>query len=184
MIELLKRLVAAESTALVGELAAATELAEYFAANNIDCDVDVWDETRANATVHIKSTGEKPALLFAAHIDVVPAEDAGWKCPPFVGVEADGKIYGRGACDMKGGIAATAAAIVEILNEKHTLKGDLIFTSAAGEETTSCGIKRFVKKAADSLGPVALATGTSIRCSRARDGGLCSPLGREAYRCL
>lgn len=151
MIELLKRLVAAESTQLVGELNAVKELAEYFNAHNIDCDVDVWDEKHANANIHIKSSGEKPALLFAAHIDVVPADDDGWKCPPFVGVEADGKIYGRGSCDMKGGIAATAAAIVEVLEEGHTLKGDIIFTSAAGEETTSCGIKRFVKNTAGSL---------------------------------
>jgi succinyl-diaminopimelate desuccinylase len=155
MIELLKRLVAAESTELVGELAAVKELAEYFSGKNIDCETDVFDDKHANASVHIKSSGEKPGLLFAAHIDVVPAEDDGWKCPPFVGVEADGKIYGRGACDMKGGIAATAAAIAEIVQEGHDLKGDIIFAATAGEETTSCGIKRFVKNTADSLGPLA-----------------------------
>ena len=155
MIELLKRLVAAESTELIGELAAVKELAGYFSSHNIDCETDVWDDKHANATVHIKTSGEKPALLFAAHIDVVPAEEDGWKCPPFVGVEAEGKIYGRGSCDMKGGVAATAAAIAEIVEEGHTLKGDLIFTSTAGEETTSCGIKRFAKNTAASLGPLA-----------------------------
>lgn len=155
MIELLKDLVGCESTLAVGEAAAVGVLAEYFSKYGIDCEQDVWEDIHANATIHIKSGGQRKALLFAAHIDVVPAEDAGWKCPAFVGVECDGRIYGRGACDMKGGIASTAAAIVEIMQEGHKLNGDIIFTSTAGEETTSSGIKRFVKNYSDQLPPLA-----------------------------
>lgn len=152
MNELLKKLVQAESTTSTGELAAAEVLSEYFASHNIDCNIDKWDNNRANATVHIKSTNQKPALLFAAHIDVVPAgELADWDCEPFGALEKDGKIFGRGSCDMKGGTAATAAAIVEIINEGHKLKGDFIFTSTAGEETTSCGIRKFVENNASHL---------------------------------
>jgi succinyl-diaminopimelate desuccinylase len=155
MNELLKKLVQAESTAAVGEVGAAKVLSDYFNSHNIDCEVDVWDETRANATVHVKSSGEKPALLFAAHIDVVPAgERSDWDCEPFEALEKDGKVFGRGSCDMKGGTAATAAAIAEIVSEGHKLKGEIIFTSAAGEETSSCGIKRFAEHAGD-LGEVA-----------------------------
>ena len=155
MIELLKELVGAESTAAVGEAEACRVLAEYFAACGIECDVDIWDGKHANATVHVKSGGGRRGLLFAGHIDVVPADDAGWKCPPFVAVEYDGKIYGRGACDMKGGLAATAAAIAEIVQEGHKLKGDVIFTATASEETTSEGIKRFVENYAPKMGEVA-----------------------------
>ena len=155
MIELLKDLIRAESTLAVGEVAAAEVLRDYFVANGIDCEVDVWDGNRANASVRIKSDGTKGALLFAAHIDVVPPGDAPWKYPPFDGVEAEGRINGRGASDMKAGTAATAAAIVDIVKSGEDLKGDIFFAATAGEETDSCGIKRFMAGNADTVGPLA-----------------------------
>ena len=54
-----------------------------------------------------------PHLCFAGHTDVVPpGEDRLWRHPPFAGVIEDGVIYGRGACDMKGSVAAFAAAAI------------------------------------------------------------------------
>lgn len=155
MIELLKNLIRAESTLDTGEIAAVNVLRSYFAANGIDCKVDCWDDNRANASVHIKSDGSKPALLFATHIDVVPPGDAPWKFPPFEGVQQDGRINGRGAADMKAGVASTAAAIVDVVKSGKKLKGDILFAATAGEETDSCGIKRFVADHADSIGPLA-----------------------------
>ena len=52
----------------------------------------------------------RPHLCFAGHTDVVPAGDAGWRRPPFAAAVEDGVLYGRGACDMKGAIAAFVAA--------------------------------------------------------------------------
>ena len=52
----------------------------------------------------------RPHLCFAGHTDVVPPGQAGWSDDPFAGVMRDGVLYGRGACDMKGGVAAFAAA--------------------------------------------------------------------------
>ncbi len=54
---------------------------------------------------------EAPHLCFAGHTDVVPPGDAGWRVPPFAGAVVDGVLYGRGACDMKGGIAAFVHAV-------------------------------------------------------------------------
>ena len=55
--------------------------------------------------------GEKPALTFAGHLDVVPpGEDSDWHHPPFSGELADGCVWGRGAVDMKGAVAAFIAA--------------------------------------------------------------------------
>ncbi|CAH2600035.1 Succinyl-diaminopimelate desuccinylase [Rhodovastum atsumiense] len=51
-----------------------------------------------------------PHLCFAGHTDVVPAGDAGWSAGPFDGTVRDGMLYGRGACDMKGAVAAFVAA--------------------------------------------------------------------------
>ena len=151
MKELLKKLIQAQPTLQVGELAAANVLADYFRAHNIDCVVDNWDGNRANLIARLRSAKSKPALLFAAHLDVVPPGDVPWKYPPFDAVEADGRIHGRGATDMKAGIVATAAAIVEIADSDIELAGDLIFVATAGEETDGCGVKRFIANDADDL---------------------------------
>jgi succinyl-diaminopimelate desuccinylase len=57
--------------------------------------------------------GDGPHLCFAGHTDVVPAGGAAWRFDPFGGVVEDGVLYGRGACDMKGAVAAFAAAAGE-----------------------------------------------------------------------
>ena len=83
--------------------------------------------------------------LFVGHLDVVPAENATMFCP----VEKGGKIFGRGSCDMKGGLACAATAIVETCKSNAKLKGDIIFSATAGEETDSSGIIKFVKSFKD-----------------------------------
>ncbi|HBG28900.1 MAG: hypothetical protein A2Y10_16665 [Planctomycetes bacterium GWF2_41_51] len=138
---LLKKLIEAKSTTDVGELNCARILADYFKSAGLKPKIDIWDKTRANITVHLKSTGEKPGLLFVGHLDVVPAEGDSMFKP----AERDGKIFGRGACDMKGGLVASAAAIVEIAKSNIKLKGDIIYSATAGEETDSSGIKKFIK---------------------------------------
>lgn len=66
-----------------------------------------------NLFARIGTTG--PHFCFAGHTDVVPPGDAGWSDDPFSGVVRDGLLYGRGACDMKGAIAAFAAAAADHL---------------------------------------------------------------------
>lgn len=145
MKNLLKKLIRAQTTADKGELAAARIISNELSRFGIESQIDSWDDTRANITAHVKSSGSKGALLFASHLDVVPASDANWSKPPFEAVESDGKIYGRGSADMKGGIAAIVTAIGEIVESGTKLQGDLIFFGAAGEETDSCGTRRFVR---------------------------------------
>ena len=93
----------------------------------------------------MKSFGKKGAILFACHLDVVGAGEEKWKTPPFGGVERGGRIYGRGSADMKGGIAAAVTAIRQIVESSVKLQGNIIFLAAAGEETDSCGAKRFMR---------------------------------------
>lgn len=147
MKELLKKLINARSTPDRGELAAAEVIKEELASFGIESEIDVWDKTSANIVVHIQSTEKKPALLFAAHLDVVPTGTARWKHPPFEASEVNGRIFGRGASDMKGGIAAAIGAICEIVKSGKSLQGDIIFAATAGEETDSCGARRFVESA-------------------------------------
>lgn len=151
MKELLKKLIRAEPTGDKGELTAAKVLAAYLSGCGVDCRIDKWQDCRANLIAHIKSNGQRDALLFGAHLDVVPAGGGEWKLPPFEGIEADGRIFGRGAADMKGALASLAAAIEEVVQSGAELKGDLILAATAGEETDSCGAKRFIEADAADL---------------------------------
>jgi len=151
MIELLKNLIRAESTAQKGELEAAKLISSELGRYGIPAKLQSWDGVRANLIAHVKSTGAKPALLFVAHSDVVPAGNIDWNCAPFEPLCEAGRIYGRGAVDMKGGIAAIITAICQLVEQGSRLQGDLIFLASAGEETDSCGTKKFIAEFAKDL---------------------------------
>ncbi|MBW8038379.1 MAG: M20 family metallopeptidase [Planctomycetes bacterium] len=145
MKKLLSKLIQAQTTADKGELAAAEIISAELGRLAIESRIDNWDGTRANVTAQVKSSGHKGALLFACHLDVVPPGAESWKHPAFAAVEKDGRIYGRGSTDMKGGIAAIVTAIGQIVESGTKLQGDIILFAAAGEETDSCGAKRFIR---------------------------------------
>ena len=151
MEELLRRLIQAESTPEKGELAAAEIISDELVRSGIDCQVDSWGRDRANLITRVKSAGHKGALLFACHLDVVPPGEAQWEHPAFKGFESGGKIYGRGSADMKGGIVAILTGIRQIVEAGTKLGGDIILVAAAGEETDSCGARRFVSSYKDKL---------------------------------
>jgi succinyl-diaminopimelate desuccinylase len=142
--ELLKKLIQAESTPQKGELAAAQVISAELSRSGIDSRIDTWDQTRANIIAQVKSGGHKDALLFACHLDVVGPGEAKWEKPPFGAAQSDGKIYGRGSADMKGGIAAAVTAIRQIVDAGTKLQGDIVFAAVGGEETDSCGAIRFI----------------------------------------
>ncbi|MCE0763294.1 M20 family metallopeptidase [Pseudonocardia kujensis] len=79
--------------------------------------------------------GCQPVLLINGHVDVVAVEEADWTLPPFGGVLRDGRLYGRGACDMKGGIAAALEAVRACQDAGVDLRCDLAFHLVADEET-------------------------------------------------
>ncbi|AQX20710.1 succinyldiaminopimelate desuccinylase [Bartonella sp. CDC_skunk] len=84
--------------------------------------------------LYAKIGSEGPHLMFAGHSDVVPpGELENWTYPPFEGVISQGKLYGRGAVDMKGGIACFIAAMARFLKKK-TLKGMVSFLITGDEE--------------------------------------------------
>lgn len=144
MKDFLKKLISAASTPEKGELQTALIIAEELKKAGIESEIDKWDENRANITARIGKKGGK-SIILACHMDVVPPGNAAWKHPPFEPTEEDGKIYGRGSADMKGGIAAGIQAITELAGQKDNLNGEIIFTATAGEETNSCGVKRFLQ---------------------------------------
>ena len=155
MKELLEKMIAAAPTAENGEAQCANAIMDYFEASGIEAHLDIWNDNRANIVAKLPSAGDRQGLLFASHLDVVPPGEAKWASDPFRPIEKDGKIFGRGAADMKGGIAALASAMTEIAAEKTKLQGQVVFAATAGEETDSCGAKRFVAQNKDTLKPFA-----------------------------
>src|SRR5262249_54676530 len=74
------------------------------------------------------------ALLLVAHLDVVPVEKARWTVDPFGGVVRDGYLYGRGAIDDKGMLAANLAVFINLKRINAHLNRDVIFLATADEE--------------------------------------------------
>jgi succinyl-diaminopimelate desuccinylase len=86
-------------------------------------------------------------LMFVGHTDVVTEGDAAaWRYPPFAGVLAGGRLYGRGACDMKGGIAAAVVAAEAVRAVAPELGGRLRLGFVADEEGLMLGIKHFIRR--------------------------------------
>lgn len=80
-------------------------------------------------------TGKGPHLCFAGHTDVVPQGDESiWSHPPFAAEIKDGYLYGRGATDMKGSVAAFAAATLDYVREMGPPKGTISFLITGDEE--------------------------------------------------
>jgi len=76
----------------------------------------------------------KPNLVFAGHTDVVPPGDlSGWRFDPFSGEIANGELWGRGACDMKGGVAAAVAAALRFV-ARGAFGGSISFLITGDEE--------------------------------------------------
>src|ERR1700688_106984 len=92
-----------------------------------------------------------PHLMFAGHTDVVPpGDEKAWAHPPFSGEVADGQLYGRGAVDMKGGIACAVAAVLDHLTAKGSKAGSISFLITGDEEGIAVnGTPKLLKWAAE-----------------------------------
>ncbi len=76
-----------------------------------------------------------PVLAFAGHVDVVPpGPREAWRCDPFAGERIEGSLVGRGAADMKSGVAAFVAAVGELLEGRRTFEGSIMLLITADEE--------------------------------------------------
>src|SRR5258708_31484354 len=118
------------------------------------------DPMRSNLVARLAGQGNAPPLLLYGHIDVVTTENQQWQHPPFEGIEADGYIWGRGALDMKGGVAMMLAAFLHAKAENLHLAGDVILTVVSDEEDGGdYGAKYLVENHADLFKNVRYALG-------------------------
>ena len=92
------------------------------------------ERPRVNVVGRLPGRSAMPTLHFNGHTDVVPAGE-NWTVDPFGGTVKDGRVYGRGACDMKGGIAAALFAAAAVREAGVSLHGSLEFSATVDEET-------------------------------------------------
>lgn len=104
----------------------------YLRAEGAFADSDRYPRT--NVVARVEGDRPGPTVHFNGHIDVVPA-GRGWTRPPFEGVIADGCVHGRGACDMKGGIAAAVVAMETILERADRFPGAIEVSGTVDEES-------------------------------------------------
>ena len=90
----------------------------------------------------LKGSGGGKSLMLNAHIDTVGVEGM---AEPFSAVVRDGKLYGRGAFDMKGAMAACIAAMKILVDNKIALRGDVVISGVADEEFTSIGMSDVIE---------------------------------------
>jgi succinyl-diaminopimelate desuccinylase len=93
---------------------------------------------RINVIARREGSVAGPCVHFNSHIDVVQS-GAGWTLDPFAAVLRDGKIYGRGACDMKGGLAASIIAVETLIDSGAQLPGALEISGTVDEESGGYG---------------------------------------------
>ena len=108
------------------ETAAAELLRDYLAPFGVECELYARVPERANLVGRIRGRGDGPRLLLLSHTDTVLADPAEWTVDPWSGELRDGQVWGRGALDMKGQVAASAVAIASLAREGFEPRGDLI----------------------------------------------------------
>ncbi len=142
-LEMLSTLVGFDTVSRKSNLALIEHVKGLFAANGIESRL-VYNEhkTKANmlATVGPNIAG---GVVLSGHTDVVPVEDQDWHSDPFKIVERDGRIYGRGTCDMKGFVAIALSALPDML--KANLKRPIHFALSFDEEVGCIGVPSLIK---------------------------------------
>ena len=116
-------------------------LKEIFDREGIPCEVQDSGDNRAN---FIASFGEGDKILeYSGHLDVVPCV-GNWQHTAIGTTEEGDLIYGRGACDMKGGVAAMCSAAISMFRDKTPLNGQIRLTFVADEEDANLGMHAFL----------------------------------------
>ncbi|MGN4070148.1 M20 family metallopeptidase, partial [Burkholderia gladioli] len=145
VIELTRALIAQDTSDPPGnEARAARVIAEALRAGGIDPHVYEVAPGRTNLVARIRGAGRRPSLAFSAHFDTIGVDPGQWRVDPFAGEIRDGRLHGRGASDMKGGMAAMTIAALELQRDAARLDGDLLLTFSAAENSNCLGARRLL----------------------------------------
>jgi acetylornithine deacetylase len=171
---LLTRLVAFDSTSRNSNLPIADFLCDYLDRPGVRIERNPSaDGTKTNLIAWLgpEPAGDRGGLVLSGHMDVVPADEEGWRHEPFALADEGDRLVGRGACDMKGFLALAANLAAEAKPERWRAPLALVFTY--DEEVGTLGAKRLTETfpAAERL-PRSAVIGepTSLRVARTHKG--------------
>jgi acetylornithine deacetylase/succinyl-diaminopimelate desuccinylase-like protein len=132
---ILRRLIRFDTTNPPGnERACVRWVAELLTSAGIEVRLLGAEAERPNLVARVPGRGLAPPLLLQAHVDVVPTQGQSWSHPPFEGLEIDGHVWGRGALDMKGGLAMMLSALLRARARGADPAGEVILAVLADEE--------------------------------------------------
>jgi acetylornithine deacetylase/succinyl-diaminopimelate desuccinylase-like protein len=136
--ELLSRLIQFDTSNPPGnERECITYLERLLSEAGLATHICATDENRPNLIGRLPGRGDAPPLMLYGHVDVVPAEPSEWREPPFEGKIDGGYVWGRGALDMKGGVAMMICAILRARAQAMEPAGDMLFVALSDEEKGS-----------------------------------------------
>ena len=136
-------------------------LQDRFSQFGVDMERTAYSPPHECLLVRIPGRSSAPATLFEAHMDTVPADE--WSERAFSPRRDGNLLYGLGACDVKGGLAAMVLALEDLLQEGLSPPQPLIFLAAGDEESAQTGIKHFRKTCVDAIGRGVFAEPTRLR---------------------
>ncbi|MEM7336625.1 MAG: ArgE/DapE family deacylase [Chloroflexota bacterium] len=143
-----------------GEAEIGDYIAQALRQLGLDVEIEELAPSRVNVIGTLKGAGNGRSLMLNGHMDTVNTDDM---IQPFSGEIRDGNLYGRGALDMKGSLAAMLAVTKAIKESGTALQGDLILTFVADEEHASIGSAAIVEKYRADAVIVTEPTGVRIR---------------------
>ena len=147
----------AQAAAREQEEAAQRRIAGWLA--DLGMSVDLWDvlTRRPNVVGRCAGSGGGRSLILNGHVDVVPAGDETlWTKDPWLGEVSQGRIWGRGSCDMKGGLAAGIGALRVLRRLGLRLRGDIFFESVVDEEMGGLGTRATIERGYKADGAIVL----------------------------
>ena len=127
------------------EEAAARFLGDLLTEGGLQVNYHTLAEGRMGLMAYLKGERAAPPLCFCGHLDTVPPGGAAWQSPPIEARLNEGRIYGRGASDMKSGLAAMTAAVLSLAAVPRR-QADVVMVFTAGEETGSEGAYRMARE--------------------------------------
>ena len=150
-VEILQRLIQFNTTNPPGhEAACVGYIRDLLNEAGIESTLVAKDPDRPNLIARLPGEGKMPPLLLYGHVDVVTTENQRWQQAPFEGKLIDGYVWGRGALDMKGGVAMMVAAFMRANAEGLRPPGDIVLAVVSDEEAGGdYGAKFLVKEHAD-----------------------------------
>jgi acetylornithine deacetylase/succinyl-diaminopimelate desuccinylase-like protein len=135
-VDLLRRLIRIDTSNPPGnEHEAQLLLAELLAAAGFECELAARDHDRPNLVARLRGESPGPVLCLLSHVDTVPADPRDWSTDPWSGALRNGEVWGRGALDMKGQVAAEVAAAASLARAGwRPGNGELLVVVTADEE--------------------------------------------------